>query len=184
MGERRLLALKILVWAQILVCALSSSAAAEAQVWFDPKLVTDVRIGIFCSPDSPYLSSSPDTTKGTTERYSKNPVLVSKTQTIPAINRIMFGIETRQLFRSLPKVMVTIRHPPIGPSRARTERWESWPDDNQITSDGYILDPADGDLTGIWTISGTRGSEEVFRVAFKVVKPKKGDSNPCVAPSS
>jgi Domain of unknown function (DUF3859) len=173
-----------LVWAQVVFCALTGVALAKPTASHDPALISDFRVGVFCSPDETYTTDARGTIKGSVERYHRSPRLVWETQTIPAIDHILFGVEGRETPASHAIVTITVRHPPLGPGRVKVESWETQMTGAHTTFHGYEIGLSDGNPKGKWTITGTRGTKTLFQAEFQVVRPAKDASNPCTAPSS
>jgi hypothetical protein len=115
------------------------------------------------------------TIKGTVDRYSANPVLLTETQTIPALDGLMFGVMGRESPPSPADVIITVDHPPLGPQRTRQESWKTQMQGRHSTFHGYYLGQSDGNPRGRWTITGTRAGLKLFSIEFEVVSPTAAD---------
>lgn len=151
------------------------AAHADPAVWHDPKLVTDISFGIFCQRPADYVTKDADTVKGSVERHLSNPVQLKHTQTIPAIDGLLFGVMGREDPSSASEVIIVVEHPPLGPSGATRESWTTEMQGNRTTFHGYYLGLSDGNPIGDWTITATRGDKTLFSVEFQLVKPGKSD---------
>lgn len=176
-GGRSVLGRMLLV--QALAWTIASAGLAEEAPWYDPELIADFRVGIYCDPKVSETSSADDTIKGSVERLSGNPTFARGTTVVPAIDGINFGVEGRESPPSPETVTITVIHPPLGRNRVRKESWETQMQGNKVTYHGYFLGLSDGDPTGDWVITGTRSGKVLFKARFKVVKPSKKHFDPC-----
>ena len=110
-----------LLW--LAVCA--GPLLADQGASYDSRRIASMEVGIFCRGEVG-ASPSPEsgTIKGTVERLDGNPPLVKKTRTVPAIDQITFGVEAQEAVEN-GVVTITVTHPPLGPGRVTTERWET-----------------------------------------------------------
>ena len=154
---------------------IPGTGLAEPAAWHDPNLVADLSYGIYCNRPPDSLSVDEDTIKGAVGRYSANPTLVRKTQTIPAIDDLLFGVIGREQPPSAANVTIVVDHPPLGPEGNTRESWVTQMNGNHPTFHGYYFDLIDGNPVGAWTITGTRGRKTLFKVQFDVVRPTTVD---------
>jgi Domain of unknown function (DUF3859) len=163
-----------LLW--LAVCA--GPLLADQGASYDSKRIASMEVGIFCRGEVG-ASPSPEsgTIKGTVERLDGNPPLVKKTRTVPAIDQITFGVEAQEAVEN-GVVTITVTHPPLGPGRVTTERWETQMDTARTTVHTYYLGLSDGNPVGRWTIVGSVGSRTLFQAKFDVV-PRKSAKDPC-----
>lgn len=157
------------------LCLSAAQAQAEPTASFDPNRVTEVNYGIFCERPPAKASADQDTIKGSVERYSTNPALWSETQTIPAVDGLLFGVLGREDPDSGFPVTIVVDHPPLGPSGTTTESWDTEMHGDHVTFHGYYLGLGDGNPVGRWTITALRGGRELFAVEFDVVKATRAD---------
>ena len=108
---------------------------------------------------------------GTIDRHDEMPALVRQTQTIPAIDGMMFGVALRYDPPSGADISITVYHPPLGADGTRRESWNTIWDSEERTLHGYRLGLVDGSPVGKWTITGVRENRLLFRVEFDVTHP-------------
>ncbi len=85
--------------------------------------MTDISFGIFCQRPADYVTKDADTVKGSVERHLANPAQLKQTQTIPAIDGLLFGVMGREDPSSASEVIIVVEHPPLGRSGATRESW-------------------------------------------------------------
>lgn len=158
----------------------AGAVRAESGTWHDPALIAGFGAGIFCIVDPARTDEMVgDTIKGTVEFFSNEaPRLARETRTVPALERIYFGVEGRPTPPSADAVEITVTHPPLGWQGAVTETWQATDGGGRFFH-GYYLGLSDGDPTGRWTISGTRAGVPLWRAEFEVVDPATGEVDPC-----
>lgn len=137
--------------------------------------MTVISFGIFCQRPADYVTKDADTVKGSVERHLANPVQLKQTQTIPAIDGLLFGVMGREDPSSAAEVTITVEHPPLGPDNTTDESWTTKMQGSRTTFHGYYLGLGDGNLIGDWTITATRGDKTLFSVEFQLVKPGTSD---------
>jgi len=159
----------------VAAACLATDLHADPAARFDAKRVAEVSFGIFCERPPATASTDKDTIKGTVERYASNPALWDKTQTIPAVDGLLFGVLGREDPSSSAPVTIVVDHPPLGSRRTTRESWETEMQGDRITFHGYYLGLSDGSPVGDWTITAIRGGRELFAVEFEVVKATRAD---------
>ena len=154
-------------------------ASAEPSATYNTKRIAEFAVGIFCKDKEKVRDSSgADTIKGTIERYDATPLLGEETQTVPAIERILFGVLAREKSEN-GTVVIKVTHPPLGAGGVTTESWETSMSPNEQTMHAYYLGLSDGNPVGRWTITGTSGSIRLFYAEFDVVPADSGTIDPC-----
>lgn len=165
------------------IFASSDAICAEPTSTYDPDRIADFSVGIFCPPEKSHKTEAHDTIPGEISRYEDSPVPVRKTQTVPAIDGISFGIEGRESQASPADVTIVVDHPAMGSDLVTSESWTTQMEAQRITFHGYFLGLSDGNPNGRWTITGVRDGQVLFRTEFDVVSVKTLDSsqeNPCL----
>lgn len=157
------------------VCLAAAEGHADPAARHDAGRVADVSFGIFCDRPPATASTDKDTIKGTVERYAANPTLWRKTQVIPAVDGLLFGVLGREDPNSGAPVTIVVDHPPLGPRGTTRESWETEMHSNRITFHGYYLGLSDGSPVGDWTMTALREGRELFAVEFEVVKATRAD---------
>jgi Domain of unknown function (DUF3859) len=144
--------------------ALPGAALAES-----PLTVTEV--GIFCPYDRKGSIAAPDTVMGTVDLIDDHPVDVHAT-TVPAQLQLAFGARYR-LNDGLPDQPATMifTHPPMGPTKATRQSWESTliADTDGLAT--YRFDLPDELVLGLWTMQIEVDGQRVFYQEFTVVPP-------------
>ncbi len=123
-------------------------------------------------------SDAPSTIKGTVERMDSLPTLAVKTQVVPAIDQIMFGVQANERFEN-GTVTITVNHPPLGSHRVVTESWDTEMETSGQTVHAYYLGLSDGDPVGRWSIVATVGNRKLFMAEFDVVPAGHSAVDPC-----
>jgi hypothetical protein len=144
--------------------ALPGLALAEG-----PLTVTEV--GIFCPYDRQGSIAAPDTVMGTVDLIEDHLVDVHATK-VPAHLGLAFGARYR-LVDGLPDQPATMifTHPPMGPTGATRQSWEStlFADSNSLAT--YRFDLPDELVLGLWTMQIEVEGQRVFYQEFTVVPP-------------
>ena len=157
------------------LCLVATQGKADLSTRHDPRKITDLSYGIFCERPPTKASTDEDTIKGSVERYSSNPVLWQKTQAIPAVDGLLFGVLGRETTDTDAAVTIVVDHPPLGTHGNTRESWETDMHRDHITFHGYYFGLSDGSPVGNWTITAIRGGQELFVVEFEVVKATRSD---------
>lgn len=157
----------------------ASFALAEPSTTYNAKRVAEFAVGIFCKDgEKASLSVDPSTIKGSVERYSATPLLAEETQTVPAIERILFGVLAREKTDN-GTVLIKVTHPPLGADGVTVERWETNMSTSERTMHAYYLGLSDGNPVGRWTIAGSSGGIRLFYAEFDVVPVDRNTIDPC-----
>lgn len=163
----------------LFACVWINPAIAQPQAEHDAKRIAELHFGIFCKIDETLSSSSAkNTIKGTVENYDSSLPLVEETQTIPAVDRLYFGVLEREKTEN-GTIVITVTHPPLGADGTTVESWKSTMSPNELTMHAYYLGLSDGNPVGRWTITGEKGGTKLFYVEFDVV-PKARKPDPCL----
>ncbi len=162
-----------------MVCATASLAMAKPSASYNSGLIADFQVGIFCKPSESHDDAEGSTIKGTVQRFDNQPRLARRTQVIPAVDGIMFGVEARESPDSAANVTITVEHPPLGAKGLTHESWETRMSGTHTTFHGYYLGLSDGNPKGRWVITATRGKKTLFRAEFDVSGPAKPSKDPC-----
>ena len=150
---------------------MANAGRADPLVSHDPNKVTDLTFGIFCASKPDCSTTEKDTISGSISRHDDTPRMLRRTQTIPAIDGLMFGVMLRFQPPSDTGFLLTVDHPPLGPNRKMHESWKSVWESNRTTFYTYQLGLGVGPPAGTWTISASRGGYHLFSVEFEVVLP-------------
>lgn len=160
-------------------CLGIAQAGAQPLSSHNAKRITQFAVGIFCTEGVGVTNSNdPNTIKGTVERLDRTPLLVEETQTVPAIERITFGIVAREKIEN-GTVLITVTHPPLGASGQIVESWTTDMSIGEQTMSAYYLGLSDGNPVGRWTITGTSGAVRLFYAEFDVVPTNGSTIDPC-----
>ena len=74
---------------------MANAGRADPLVSHDPNKVTDLTFGIFCASKPDCSTTEKDTISGSISRHDYTPRMLRRTQTIPAIDGLMFGVMLR-----------------------------------------------------------------------------------------
>ena len=133
--------------------------------------VTDV--GIFCPYDRNGSIAAPDTVMGSVDLIDDHPVDVHST-TVPAHLQLAFGARFR-LVEGVPDQLATMifTHPPMGPTGATRQSWEStlFAGNNGLST--YRFDLPDELVLGLWTLQIEVDGQRVFYQEYNIVPPEQ-----------
>lgn len=160
-------------------CLEINDATAQTLAEHNSKRIAELHVGIFCKFDETLSAgAAPNTIKGTVENFDSSLALVEETQTIPAVDRLYFGVLGREKTEN-GTITIKVTHPPLGPEGTTVESWETKMSTSELTMHAYYFGLSDGDPVGRWTITGKSGGTKLFYVEFDVV-PADAKPDPCL----
>jgi hypothetical protein len=160
----------------MLLFAVLCPVVAFAQTGPQPDKISpvmeSVEAGIICAPPSTGETEAPGTVAGTTHLISEEPPFVSTARRVPALLGIGFGIksQTRDI-AGLNDVVMTITHPPMGPTAAQTQTFTSTIRGTDPSLTFYQFDFDYELLPGIWQMQASKDGQILYRTTFEVLPP-------------
>lgn len=152
------------------VAAFSQTAQPEK---VSPLIFTH-EAGVICAPPTVGTAPAPDTVAGTTHIIDVDPPFVSTNRRVPAVLGIGFGIKAQALDSAgVPVVTMTITHPPMGPSRATSQTYQSRISGLDPSLTFYQFDFDYELVVGLWQIEAAQGSTILYRTNFEVLPPSE-----------
>jgi hypothetical protein len=155
-----------------LVLALVFPTLAFAQSTQDKisPVMRSVEAGIICAPPSAGEAEAPGTVAGTTHLISEEPPFVSKTRRVPALLGVGFGIKSQTLdIDGISDVVMTISHPPMGPTGAKSQTFTSTIRGTDPSLTFYQFDFDYELLPGTWQMQASKDGAILYRTTFEVL---------------
>jgi hypothetical protein len=134
--------------------------------------VASFETGVICAPPSVGEAIAPGTVAGTTHIIEVEPPFVSVNNRVPAVLGIGFGAKTMaDNIAGIDNVTMTITHPPMGPTQATSQTYQSHISGLDPSLTFYQFDYDYELLTGIWQMQAEADGRIIYRTTFEVLPP-------------
>lgn len=154
----------------VLVAGLCHAATAQVMGEVSARIVS-LQAGIFCAPPEAGRRAAPETLSGWIHVPDEPVTLRAEGFQAPAVLGMGFGVRfTLAPGPDLP-TRYTVRHPPIPPSGATAQSWNSVLQGDATDSAFFQFDIPEELQPGDWSFTIEAAGETLFTVAFTVVPP-------------
>lgn len=136
--------------------------------------VASFETGVICAPPSVGEAAAPGTVAGTTHIIDVEPPFVSVNNRVPAVLGIGFGAKTMvENIAGIENVTMTITHPPMGPTKATSQTYQSYISGVDPSLTFYQFDFDYELLPGIWQMQAEAEGRVIYRTTFEVLPPDR-----------
>ncbi|WP_245731596.1 DUF3859 domain-containing protein [Loktanella fryxellensis] len=157
----------------ITLLAALSPITAVAQADTMSAAIASLEAGVICPPPTVGSTPAPGTLAGTTHLIEDEPPFVSPSQRVPAVIGIGFGIKSMATDPfGLQDVTITVTHPPMGPTAATTQSFQTRIDGTAPSLTFYQFDFDYELVQGPWQMQAEKDGEILFTTSFDVVAPQ------------
>ncbi|QFS84224.1 hypothetical protein FIU97_15830 [Roseivivax sp. THAF40] len=152
----------------IALLATCGPAFADALTYDPSKLALEQ--GVFCDVPSIGEIEAPGTAAGKIELFEDIPDFQWRTDVVPAVPNVSFGIKSNALDGQLyDDVLLTLTHPPFLDSGVEEQAYVTDLGGVSTSINAYTFDMPEERVTGEWIFRAIRDDEVLYEARFTVV---------------
>lgn len=136
--------------------------------------IASLETGVVCPPPAVGERIAPGTVSGTTHIIDEQPPFVSRSNRVPAVLGIGFGGKALAAATAgLDGVTMTVTHPPMGPTGAEVQSFQTFISGIEPSLTFYQFDFDYELVRGTWQMQAELNGEVLYQTTFEVVAPQQ-----------